>query len=177
MEPEPIPPATKRFLDKAHYFRAPAADDLQGLATRGLAKSSGQLAMVAVRSWAELPIQSLNLVALEEGVLLLAIGERGSSTTWRPSGVADAATIRLAERWITRPLPLRDPPACAALARAARREAPEAAVPLIAEVLHRAGKLLESLRRPEVRIGGAEKIASQPGLQSPDRPRRPAARL
>jgi len=112
-----------------------------------------------------------NLVALEEGVLLLAIGERGSSTTWRPSRVADAATIRLAERWITERLPLRDPAACAALARVARREAPAAAaaVPLIAEVLHRAGKLLESLRRPDVRIGGAENIASQPEFQSADR--------
>jgi len=169
MEPEPITPATKRVLDKALDCRAPAAEDLQGLATRVLAKSSGQLAMVAVRSWAELPIQSLNLVALEEGVLLLAIGERGSSATWRPSGVADAATIRLAERWITGRLPLRDPAACAALARAARREAPAAAVPLIAEVLHRAGKLLESLRRPDVRIGGAENIASQPEFQSADR--------
>src|SRR5213594_3755621 len=168
MEPEPIAPAMKRALDKA-LDRGATADDLQGLATRVLAKNSGQLAMVAVRSWAELPIQSLNLVALEEGVLLLAIGERGSSATWRPSGVADAATIRLAERWITGRLPLRDPAACAALARAARREAPAAAVPLIAEVLHRAGKLLESLRRPDVRIGGAENIASQPEFQSADR--------
>ena len=169
MEPEPITPATKRVLDKALDCRAPAAEDLQGLATRVLAKSSRQLAMVAVRPWADLPIQSLNLVALEEGGLLLAIGERGSSTTWRPSRVADAATIRLAERWITERLPLRDPTACAALARAARGEAPAAAAPLIAEVLHRAGKLLESLRRPDVRIGGAENIAAQPEFQSADR--------
>ncbi|HEY3156754.1 MAG TPA: hypothetical protein VGK76_09055 [Candidatus Eisenbacteria bacterium] len=169
MEPEPITPATRRVLDKALDCRAPAAEDLQGLATRVLAKSSGQLAMVAVRPWAEVPIQSLDLVALEEGVLLLAIGERGSSTTWRPSRAADAATIRLAQRWIAERLPLRDPAACAALARAARREAPAAAVPLIAEVLHRAGKLLEGLRRPDVRIGGAENIASQPEFQSADR--------
>jgi heat-inducible transcriptional repressor len=169
MEPEPITPATRRVLDKALDCRAPAAEDLQGLATRVLAKSSGQLAMVAVRPWAEVPIQSLDLVALEEGVLLLAIGERGSSTTWRPSRAADAATIRLAQRWIAERLPLRDPAACAALARAARREAPAAAVPLIAEVLHRAGKLLESQRRPDVRIGGAENIASQPEFQSADR--------
>jgi heat-inducible transcriptional repressor len=169
MEPEPITPATKRVLDKALDCRAPAAEDLQGLATRVLAKSSGQLAMVAVRPWAELPIQSLDLVALEEGVLLLAIGERGMSTTWRPSRVADAATIRLAQRWIAERLPLRDPAACAALARAARREAPAAAVPLITEVLHRAAKLLEGLRRPDVRIGGAENIASQPEFQSADR--------
>ena len=169
MEPEPITPATKRVLDKALDCRAPAAEDLQGLATRVLAKSSRQLAMVAVRPWADLPIQSLNLVALEEGGLLLAIGERGSSTTWRPSRVADAATIRLAERWITERLPLPDPAACAALARAARGEAPAAAAPLIAEVLHRAGKLLESLRRPDVRIGGAENIAAQPEFQSADR--------
>src|SRR5437867_2097024 len=90
IEPEPIAPATKRALDKALDRRAPAAEDLQGLATRVLAKSSGQLAMVAVRPWVELPIvQSLDLVALEEGVILLALGERGervSSTTWRPSG-------------------------------------------------------------------------------------------
>ena len=169
MEPEPITPATKRALDKALDCRAPAAEDLQGLATRVLAKSSGQLAMVAVRPWAELPIQSLDLVALEEGVILLALGERGSSTSWRPSRVADAATIRLAQRWIAERLPLRDPAACAALARAALREAPAAAAPLIADALHRAGKLLETQRRPEVRIGGAENIASQPEFQSPDR--------
>src|SRR6059036_2687210 len=123
MEPEPITPATKRVLDKALDCRAPAAEDLQGLATRVLAKNSGQLAMVAVRSWAELPIQSLDLVALEEGVILLALGQRGervSSTTWRPARATDAAAVRIAERWITARLPLRDPAAFAALARAAR---------------------------------------------------------
>jgi len=172
MEPEPVPPATKRALDKALDRRAPAAEDLQGLATRVLAKASGQLAMVAVRTWAELPIQSLDLVALDEGVLLLALGERGervSSTTWRPSRGFDAATIRLAERWIADRLPLRDPAACEALASAARGEAPAAVVPLIVDALHRAGKLLMTLRRPEVRIGGAENIASQPEFQSADR--------
>ena len=172
-EPEPIAPATKRALDKALDRRAPAAEDLQGLATRVLAKSSGQLAMVAVRPWVELPIvQSLDLVALEEGVILLALGERGervSSTTWRPSGGGDAATLRLAVRWIAERLPIRDPAACAAVARAAREEAPAPAAPLIVDALRRTCKLLETLRRPEVRIGGAENIASQPEFQSADR--------
>src|SRR5436309_15506731 len=101
MEPEPITPATKRVLDKALDCRAPAAEDLQGLATRVLAKSSGQLAMVAVRSWSELPIQSPSLEVLDKGVLILANGERGASTTWRRSGAAEAASTRLAERRTT----------------------------------------------------------------------------
>jgi len=56
MEPEPIAPATRRALDRALEPGSGAAEDLQSLAARVLAKSSGQLAMVAVRTRDSLPI-------------------------------------------------------------------------------------------------------------------------
>ncbi len=173
MEPLPLPPSTRRAVDRA--FTGVASDpseDWSGRATRVLAKRSGQLAMVAVRPWAEGSVQRVDLVALEEGVILLAIGERRdrvTTTTWRPAPPFDPSTIRPAERWIAERLPLRDAEECAALARAARESARLAIQPLIVEALERAGKLLDSLRRPQVRIGGAENIASQPEFQSPDR--------
>jgi len=54
MEPEPIAPATRRALCKALESGSGAAEDLQSLAARVLAKSSGQLAMVALRSRGDL---------------------------------------------------------------------------------------------------------------------------
>jgi heat-inducible transcriptional repressor len=55
MEPEPLAPATRRALSKALESGSGAAEDLQSLAARVLAKSSGQLAMVALRSRGDLP--------------------------------------------------------------------------------------------------------------------------
>jgi heat-inducible transcriptional repressor len=49
MEPEPIAPATRRALNRALEKSAGDDVDFQTLAARVLAKSSGQLAMVAVR--------------------------------------------------------------------------------------------------------------------------------
>ena len=48
MEPEPIPPATRRAVNKALEQRGVFAEDLDELGARVLAKSSGQLAVVIV---------------------------------------------------------------------------------------------------------------------------------
>jgi len=48
MEPEPIPPATRRAVNKALEQRGVVAEDLDELGARVLAKSSGQLAVVIV---------------------------------------------------------------------------------------------------------------------------------
>jgi transcriptional regulator of heat shock response len=55
MEPEPIAPAQRRNLNKALAGSAVTLDEMQRLVARVLAKSSGQLAVVAVRPWGEEP--------------------------------------------------------------------------------------------------------------------------
>jgi len=175
MRPEPVPPAVRRAVDRSidHAVRsASAAEDLQILATRVLAQTSHQLALVAMRAWDEHPIRRFDLVALPGGLLFLAVGERGArvlTSTWRPARAVSASVVRLAERWIGERLPLHDAAACTALARVARDTAPTGAAALAADALDRAAKLLEALRRPAVRIDGADNIASQPEFQSPDR--------
>lgn len=172
MEPEPIAPATRHALNKALVSSSATEEDLQGLAARVLAKSSGQLAMVAVRPWGELPIRRFDLVALEGGEVLLALGERaerGTTATWRPVHAVLPAAVRLAERWIQSRLPLRDAAACADAALAAKDEAPPAARALIEDALHRAMRMLQTRERSDVRIGGAENIAAQPEFQTADR--------
>jgi heat-inducible transcriptional repressor len=173
MVPEPLPASTRRAVDTAFAQSGSAGrDDPHAVATRVLAKCSGQLAVLAVRPWAGLSAEHLELFALEEGVVLLALGEGGArvtTTTWRPTVTYPEPTIRLAERWIAARLPLRDAAACESLAGTAARSAPAASVRLIVDALERAGKLLDSERRPEVRIGGAENIAAQPEFQTADR--------
>jgi len=173
MDPEPLPAPTRRAVDSAFASRrGDPLEDPHAVAARVLAKWSGQLALVAVQPWAELPVRRVALVPLEEGVLLLALEERGArvaTTTWRPAEPCPPGTVRSAERWIAAGLPLRSAEACAALARLAAQTAPAAIRPIVADALQRAGKLLDSLRRPEVRIGGAENIASQPEFQTADR--------
>ena len=172
MEPEPIAPATRRALNKALEQNAGVAEDIQGLAARVLAKSSGQLAMVGVRPRGAAPIRRFDLVALDGGEVLLALGARGDigiTATWRPPGSADPATVRLAERWIAARLPLGGPSACAVLALAARESARAPARTLIEEALRRAARMLAALERTEVRIGGAGNIAAQPEFQTADR--------
>ncbi|MBI4365172.1 MAG: heat-inducible transcription repressor HrcA [Candidatus Latescibacteria bacterium] len=175
MRPEPVSPATRRAVDRSierAVRTAAGAEDLQILATRVLAQTSHQLALVAMRAWDERPIRCFDLVALPDGLVLLAVGERGArvvTSTWRPTRPYPARTARRAERWIAERLPLRDAAACWALGRAARHEAPATVAALAADALDRAAKLLEALRRPAVRIDGAENIAAQPEFQSPDR--------
>jgi len=53
MEPEPVAPATRRALNKELARSAATLDEVQRLAARVLAKSSGQLAVVAVWPWGE----------------------------------------------------------------------------------------------------------------------------
>ncbi len=172
MEPEPIAPGTRRALNKALDRSATVAEDFQSLATRVLAKSSGQLAMVGVRPRATLPVRRFDLVALDGGEILMALGdrgERGMSATWRPVPAVDPASVGIAERWIAGRLPLGGPAGCALLALAAREEAPASARSLIEDALRRAGKMLAALERMDVRIGGAQNIAAQPEFQTADR--------
>ncbi len=53
MEPEPVAPATRRALDRALQRSAVTLEEVQKLAARVLARSSGQLAVVVMRPWGE----------------------------------------------------------------------------------------------------------------------------
>jgi heat-inducible transcriptional repressor len=71
MEPEPISPATKRALERK-LGRSPrdggggvALEDLQKEAADALAQLSGQLAMVALGSWSEIPIRHMRIGGAE----------------------------------------------------------------------------------------------------------------
>ena len=173
MEPEPLPPATRRAVDAAFERRAVRSEDeLHAAASRVLARTSRQLALMAVHSSLERSIHRLQLVPLEDGVVLLALGERaerGATTTWKPEPRVHASTVRRAERWIAERLPLRDARAFLTLSRSALEAAPGEIRALAADALRHGARLLDSLRQPAVRIEGADNIASQPEFQSPDR--------
>lgn len=173
MEPESLPPATRRAVDAA-FDRDDirGGEDLDATTSRVLAKTSHQLALVALRPWVDQAIERVDLVALEDGVILLALGEGGArvgTATWRPEGRFDAALVLRAGRWIGARLPLRDATEFATLKRAALETAPSDIVAIITDALDRGAKLLESLRQPAVRIEGAENIAAQPEFKSADR--------
>jgi heat-inducible transcriptional repressor len=55
MEPEPIPPATRRALDREITAWSATGNDVQDLAVQLLARSSRQFAMLAVQSSSEAP--------------------------------------------------------------------------------------------------------------------------
>jgi len=173
MEPEPLPPATRRAVDAAFESGDPRSeDDLDATASRVLAKTSHQLALVALRPWVDQEIERVDLVALEDGVILLALGERGArvgTAIWRPEGRFDAALVLRAGRWIGERLPLRNATGFATLRRTALETASSDIVGIITDALDRGAKLLDSLRQPAVRIEGAENIAAQPEFRSADR--------
>jgi transcriptional regulator of heat shock response len=61
MEPEPIPSATRRALDRRLQGKAGVIEDLQKAAADALAQLSGQLAMVAMGPWTETPVRHMRI--------------------------------------------------------------------------------------------------------------------
>jgi len=167
MRPEPIPVGTRRIIDDAIGLarQQSRAADLVPI----LARATRQLAVTAVRSREEL-VDQVNLVALDGGHVVLAIGARDGAVatdTWRPERTPCAADLRRAESWIRARLPAAGPAGLDALAREAGAGAPAEIAPILEDALTRASRLLVTREEPAVRVDGADNIAAQPEFQAP----------
>ena len=172
MHPEPLPPATRRALDPAIDRVRRSEEGIEAGVPGILAKASRQLAVVAMRAPEAWPVDRVNLVALEGGVVVLAIGGREgplATATWRPDPVPSREALSNAEQWIRARLPLRGVGALAALAATARAEAPAAVAAVLADVLPLAARMAQEQGETAVRIEGADNIAAQPEFQEPSR--------
>jgi heat-inducible transcriptional repressor len=172
MRPGPVAPATRRGMESALDAARTGGEELEGAAARALARASRQLAVVAVRPRSGMPVERLELVALDDGLLLLAVGGSDGplrTATWQPDVEGDLALVPGAERWIRSRLPAAGAGGLRAMAEAAKREAPEGVARFLAGVLVRAARLLDQIEPSAVRVEGADHIASQPEFQSAPR--------
>lgn len=172
MRPEPLPPSTRRALDPAIDRVRRSEEGIETGVPGLLAKASRQLAVVAMRARDAWPVDRVNLVSLEGGVVVLAIGGREgplATATWRPDPVPTPERLAQAETWIRTRLPLQGTGALAALAATARAEAPPNVAAILADVLPLAARLALEQEEPAVRIEGADNIAAQPEFQEPAR--------
>jgi len=170
MRPEPIPAPLRSAVAQALRPHLASGDVFSSAIPRILARASRQLAMVALHAGQDNELTRVDLVGLEDGVLLLVARDgdgRLATSSWVPSAWPAPAMLRRAERWIRETLPVRGATAVRAIMARARRELPAEEAPLVLEVLERAALLLGTPEAPEVRIGGADHIASQPEFQSP----------
>jgi heat-inducible transcriptional repressor len=169
MRPEPIPAATRRKVSGALKPLLEAGDIFSSEVPRILARASRQLALVGVHVPAERVAERVDLVALEGGVLVLAVTEAGgriTTTSWRPEPATDPAALRAARDRLMRALPIRGAREALAHASRARQEGPLAGAPLASAAFARTAQLLEADTSPAVRIDGADNIAAQPEFQS-----------
>jgi len=172
MEPESIPASIRASVAAAFRPHLTSGDVFSPEIPRILARATRQLAIVAVRAETERVLDRVDLVALEDGLLVLVIRESGgrlATSSWVPSAWPASSALRRAERWIRGALPLRGAAGARALAERARAELSQADAPLVLEALSLAAQLLETSEDAEVRIGGADHIASQPEFQAPSR--------
>jgi len=172
MEPESIPASVRSSVMAALRPHLASGDVFSPEIPRIVARASRQLAIVAVRPETERVLERVDLVALEDGLLVLVIRERGgrlATSSWVPSAWPAPSALRRAERWIRGALPLHGAAGARSLAERARTELPEGDAPLVIEALARVAGLLDSSENADVRIGGADHIASQPEFQAPSR--------
>ena len=168
MEPEELPPGTRRAIDSMLAPSDSGDPDPSGAATHALARASRHLALLACRPFGSRRIDRVELLRLASGTVLLAIGGGDGdlpATSWRISPAPGAALLARAERWIRARLPAAGPEELRRLKGAAREAEPELRG-LLADALERGARLLESTEAPAVRIDGAEQIARQPEFQS-----------
>jgi len=172
MRPEPIPTSTRRTVSEAIRPVPETGDPIPSGVLHVLARASRQLALVLVQDKAERVVERVDLVALEDGVLVLALREssgRIATSSWKPAPPPDAAALRQAQKRIQASLPIRGPREAAALAARARREATADGAALAGDLLERVARMIGAAEPSAVRIDGADNIASQPEFQSPAR--------
>jgi heat-inducible transcriptional repressor len=170
MRPEPLPASVRRALDRV-LEEARRDGSIEERLPPVLARAARQLALLSLRRRDASRVQSFELVALEGGELLAAVGgEAGplATSTWTAPASIPASSLRRAETWVRNALPVAGSEGLMALAARAKVEAPEDLRPLLDEALTRAARLLAGMAHPAVVLGGAEHIAAQPEFQSAD---------
>lgn len=170
MQPEAIAPSVRAAVGGALRPHLASGDVFSPEIPRIMARASRQLAIVAVRPESERVLERVDLVALEDGLLVLVIRETGgrlATSTWVPAAWPGPIALRRAERWMRGALPIHGAAGARTLAERARKELSETEAPLVLEVLARVARLLETSEDAEVRIGGADHIAAQPEFQAP----------
>lgn len=171
MRPDPLSAPTRRALDDAIERVRDRVEAIEAELPQLLARASRQLALLAVRPRDASRIARVNLIGLDGGYVVLAVGDRDGApvtATWRPDSAPSADQLRRAEEWIRDRLPLPDAPALAALAAVAPAQAPSDLAPLLADLLPRAARLAAAQDEPAVRIEGTDNITAQPEFRSPD---------
>jgi heat-inducible transcriptional repressor len=170
MRPETIPAPTRRAIDAA-LEEAHRGDAFDERLPAALARAARQLAVLSLHRGEPGRVHRFELVALEGGELLVAVGITAgplATATWRPAGAVETTTLRRAESWVRAALPVVGAGGLEALAARAALEAPPEAVSVLAEALPRAARLVAGMAHPALVLDGAEHIASQPEFQSPD---------
>jgi heat-inducible transcriptional repressor len=169
MRPEPIPTGTRRALDQAlgrERSEARASD-----VPTALARASRQLAVIAMRGVAGDAIQRVNFAPLDGDLVVVAVGGDGvvATDTWRPQSAPSAPELARAEAWVRARLPVVGTEGLHALRAAVLTQAPREIGTFLADALDRASRLLAAREAPDVRVDGADHIASQPEFQAPGR--------
>lgn len=170
MRPESLTPATRRALDEA-IDDASLAGALDERLPPALAHAARQLAVVSVRPRDSSRVHRFELVGLEGGELLVAVGIEGGplgTTTWHPAAPVEPTAVRGAEAWVRASLPVPGAAGLDALAIRARTEARPEHTAILEAALHLAARLVTGMEQPAVRLGGTEHIAAQPEFQTPD---------
>ena len=168
MRPDPLPAPTRRALDDAIERVRDRVEAIEAELPQVLARASRQLALLAVRAHDARRVERVDLVGIDGGFVVLAVGNRGgapATTTWRPEPTPSPEQLRRAEVWIRERLQTAAPAALAVLARV---EAPPDLAALLEDALARAARLAAADEDIAVRIEGTENITAQPEFRSPD---------
>jgi len=171
MRPEPLTTGARRAVDRALGPALRRAEPLADSVPPLLANASQQLALVSVREGFERALVRADLVRLDDGMILLALRDsegRIETTCWRPAAPAGVEGVRVAERHVRGALPIRNADAAVARAALVRRDGSPGSK-LAAEALERAARVLETVGKSVVGIGGADHIAAQPEFRDADR--------
>jgi heat-inducible transcriptional repressor len=169
MRPEPVPIGARRARDQAvGRARSEARSNDVPIA---LARASRQLAVIAVRAGGGDSVQRVNFAPLGDLVVVAVGGQDGavSTDTWRPRSAPSADDLTRAEWWVRARLPVVGTEGLRALRAAALTQAPDEIATFLADALERASRLLAAREAPDVRVDGADHIASQPEFQAPGR--------
>jgi heat-inducible transcriptional repressor len=169
MRPESIPIGIRRPLDEA-LGRAPSEARASDVPT-ALARASRQLAVIAMRAVAGDAVQRVNFAPLDGDLVVVAVGGDGAvaTDTWRPQSAPSGPELARAEAWVRARLPVMGPDGLHALRATALTQAPREIGTFLADALQRASRLLAAREAPDVRVDGADHIASQPEFQAPGR--------
>jgi heat-inducible transcriptional repressor len=125
--------------------------------------------LVHVQEPVERVAERVDLVALEGGVLVLAVTETGgriATTSWKPETPFGPEEVRAAGDRLKRALPIRGAREALAHAARARQEGTQVGAPLASAAFARTAQLLQAASDPAVRFDGADHIAAQPEFQS-----------